>query len=123
MLMVWGAQNVGILADTRFLTPGFDTGAAGLTAIGVYVSDVVTAARMRVRHNTTTGETNAITYRLRKNGANTLLFVSLAPNVAEGSNLNDEIDLASGDLIEVIATKSGILLNGALNPTVSIELL
>lgn len=122
MMMVWGIQNVGLLVDTRYLTPGYGAVSADLTAIGFRATDEYAAGAMRVKHCTLTLDNDPIDYILRVNGEDTALKVSLAPNASEGQNLTDEVDLAPGDLIELVAVKTGILVSGLVNALVSMEI-
>lgn len=121
MSLIWGSTDIGILADTRALPCGYSLVAAGLTAPGFRETRERVYSQMRVRHNTPSIDTTAISYRLRVNGVDSLLVVSLAGDASDGSNLVDEVDVLPGDLVVVVAVKALEILSGALTVLVSVE--
>lgn len=113
-LLIFGASALSATTTTRFLFPTYEDALAPTAAIQYRVSRAGTLRNLRVRHNTTAGNGNAIIYTLRVNGVASLLTVSLASTAADASDLVNTVVVAAGDLVDVRATKA---LNIASSPT------
>jgi len=121
---VWGNENVGAAADTRYLSPGSDNTPATLTA-GTHafvVGRPGTLKNLFARHNAAVGNGNAVVYTLLKNGVATLLTASLVTGaVGQASNLVNLIAVVQGDRIEMQAAKALIIAPGGVDATVTVE--
>lgn len=102
----WGNGSVSATVTTRYLSPWYDDSLAQTIPVRWRVPRAGTIRSMRVRHNVTAGNGNAIVYTLRVNGVATLLSVSLASTATDGSDLVDSIAVADGDLIDIEVTKA-----------------
>ncbi len=119
---LYGANNISAGADTRYLTPGYDTTTAGLTAIGWIATRPGTMKNMRVRHNAAAGNGNNVVYTLVVNGVASTLTVTLATNaVGNGSDTTHSVSIAAGDRIEVTAAKAATIGSGTQVVMLSIE--
>jgi hypothetical protein len=76
---------------------------------------------MRVRHNTTAGNGNAIVYTLRKNGSAQALTVSLASTGADGSDTSNSVTVAAGDLVDIEVTKASSIATSPSDIMVSVQ--
>ena len=105
-VLSFGNQDVAGNTTTRYLGPGWSDTVASLNPPSYRVPSAGKISKMRVRHNITAGNGNAIVYTLRVNGANSALAVSLASTSADGSDLATVVTVAAGDLLDVIVTKA-----------------
>lgn len=106
-VLLWGNSSVASTTTTRYLNPGFsDTGLAPTSAVQWRTPRAGTAKNLRIRHNTTAGNGNAIVYTVRKNNVATALTVSLASTSSDGSDLVNTVSFATGDLIDIEITKA-----------------
>lgn len=118
--MIWGDNSIGSSADTRYLTPGYDGGAAPLTPI-YFASPVDGVIRnLTVVHNITGTSPNNIDYSLYVNGVATALTVSLASNASTASNMSVDISVSASDLITIEADKGSSIDNQLEDIVVSI---
>ncbi len=101
-----GNDTLNSSTTTRYLTPGYSSASAGTTAIQYRVPFAGTFKNLRVRHNTTAGNGNAIVYTLRVNGVASVLTVSMASTASDGSDLAHTMAVAAGDLIDIVVTKA-----------------
>jgi hypothetical protein len=106
--LFWGNDNVTGTTSTRYLMPGYEDTIAPLVAgiVQFRVPRAGTLRNLRVRHNGTAGNGNAIVYTIRINNAGTLLLVSMASTAADGSNLANTVVVAGGELIDLEVTKA-----------------
>lgn len=104
--LTWGNNSVAATTTTRFLTPWYDESTAQTIVVAWRIPRAGTIRNMRVRHNITAGNGNAIVYTLLVNGVATALTVSLASTAADGSDLVNTVAVAAGDLVSVRATKA-----------------
>jgi len=121
MMFFAGTNDIATPADTRYLTPGWSPVTASTTVFEIEATDSVTLQNMRVRHNTPSADPTTIDYRLRINGVDTALTVTLAGNASSGSNLVDAVSAEPGDLIALVAVKGAIIVSGLLNVIVTME--
>jgi hypothetical protein len=103
--MMFGADGVATSTTDRFLYPGYAERIAQTTAVAIRTTRAGTIRNLRVRVNAVSTSANNIVYTVRKNGAAQALTVTLAANVADGSDLVNSFTVAAGDLIDVIVTK------------------
>lgn len=104
--LLWGNNGVSATTTTRFLTPGWGDATASTTTIQWRVTRAGTLSRLRIRHNTTAGNGNAIVYTLRVNSVASTLTVSIASTAADGSDLVNTVVVAVGDLVDIQVTKA-----------------
>lgn len=112
-VLSWGNNSVTPTVTTRYLTPWSDPSLAQTSPLQYRIPRGGRIRNMRVRHNTPAGNGNPIVYTLRVNGIASALTVSLASNVADGSDLVNSVVVAAGDLVDVEVTKA---LNTASSP-------
>jgi len=105
-VLTWGAGSVTATTTTRYLFPGFDSGTAQTSAIRFRVPRAGKIRKMRVHHNVTAGNGNAIVYTLRVEGAASALTVSLASTASEGADNVNSVAVANDDLIDIEVTKA-----------------
>lgn len=115
--MIFGANNIGLLATTNFLAPGY-IDVAPTASIAVRATKDLLMTKMQVHHGVPAGAAANVTYTLRKNGTDTALSVVVSTNSADGS-VEAEVEFAPGDLIEVVADH-GILLDGTVAATAAL---
>jgi|SRR3990172_4000627 len=121
MIFTSGANDIAAAADTRYLTPGWSPITATTTVFEIRATASVTFFGMRVRHNTPSADPTTIDYRLRVNGVDTALVVTLAGNAFDGSNLVDDASVDAGDLVALVAVKGIPIATGLLNVIVTFE--
>lgn len=102
----WGNNSVTATTTTRYLTPGYDNGDAETSAIQIRMARAGTIRNLRVRHNITAGNGEAIVYTFRKNGSGQSLSVSLASDATDASDLSNSFAVAAGDLVDIEVTKA-----------------
>lgn len=104
--LLWGNNSVAATVVTRFLTPGYTSSLAQTTTIQIRVPRPGTLRNLRVRHNGTAGNGNAIVYTVRVNGVASVITVSLASTATDASDLVNTAAVASGDLLDIQVTKA-----------------
>lgn len=111
--MLWGAQQLIVVAAANSLYPGYSETTATGTALQ-YTAVRPGVARNFHVHQEATGAHNVdITYTLRKNNVDTAVTVTIADNATDGSDLTHAATFAIGDFINVSATPSA---NGPASP-------
>jgi hypothetical protein len=105
----WGCGDIGGSATDRYLYPGFDDDLAQVDVIQWRVPRNGTIRNLRVRINAVGAAATNVTYTLRVNGVPTALAVTIAANVADGSNLANSVVVSAGDLVDIIITKAAAL--------------
>jgi hypothetical protein len=108
-ILLFGASSVTATTTTRYLFPSYHDGLAQTSPIQYRVPRAGTLKNMRVRHNTTGGNGNAIVYTLRVNGVASALSISLASTATDGSDLVNSVTVAAGDLIDIEVTKAATI--------------
>lgn len=108
----WGAASLLVTTATRYLFPTGTSGGSGGTAtinpIQIRVFKSGTLKNLRIRHRTTGGNANIITYTVRVNNVATTITASIAANAA-GLNTQDLVNTAAvvaGDLVDIQVTKA-----------------
>jgi len=112
--LLWGDNSVGSTTTTRYLTPGYENSLAQTIPVQIRAARAGTLQKLRVRHNVTAGNGNAIVYRLRVNGVATVLTISLASTATDGSDLVNTVAVAAGDLLDFEVTKAAVV---AISPS------
>lgn len=105
-ILHWGNNSVSSTTTTRYLQPGFVDGVGPTTVIQYRVPFAATLKNLRVRHNTTAGNGNAIVYTVRINSVASTLTVSVNSTTADGSDVTHTPTVAAGDLIDIEVTKA-----------------
>jgi hypothetical protein len=122
-VVAFGNNSVAAAADTRFLDQWRSTTTAGTAETTPIVAPRAgTLRNLFVRHQAAVGNGNSITYRVRINGVNTTITVTLATGaIAQTSDLVNTAAVAQGDRITLSATKALALGNGAVIPSATLE--
>jgi hypothetical protein len=120
-ILLWGNNRIGSSTTTRYLSPFFDSTLAPTTTIQYVAPRDGIIRKMKVIHNTTNGNGNAIVYTLRKNSVPTSLSVSLASTTALGTNSIDSISVLEGDILDLEVTKSLGIGSGPRDIIISME--
>jgi len=102
----FGASSVTGSTTTRYLYPCFDSSIAQTIEIGVRVTRNGTLQNLFIVQNNPAGNGNSIVYTVRINGVDTLLVVTIASNVQNGSNIVDTVIVLAGDRVSIKVTKS-----------------
>jgi len=121
-VMFWGNTDVGAAADTRFLTPGYDTGTASLTndkELGN--GGTKTAYCLEGRHNNPDASGFNVVYTLVVDGVPSLLTLTLPAGAPAGNSALVNVDLASATKISLQAVKTGALVDGLLGATITLR--
>lgn len=123
-VLVWGADNVGAAADTRFISPGRANGLATTTNIySIAMPRAGTLRNLFVRHNSAGGNGNSIVYTVLVNGVATLITASRVTGaIGTSSDLVNGFAAAQGDLVAVRATKALAVAGGNIDVQVTLEL-
>lgn len=120
---VWGADDVGAAAESRFLTPGHGP-AASLTDDFQVPVPFVGASSVRclfVRHNLANGNGNNVDYTVFVNGVATAITVSLATGaVGQGSDMVNAVAIVQGDRVSIQATKALAIASGLVSVDVAL---
>ena len=122
--LVFGNDNVGSDAGTRFLDPGYGNNSTSPTAsISITAARSGTLRNFFVRHHSATSSSNTVTYIVQVNGVDTPITVTLAANAVTtvGDVVNTRI-VAQGDRITVKVTKSGPVPTGNLKAVANMEI-
>ena len=91
---------------TRFMTPGYGDATARTTEVQFACPVTGTLRNMYVRVGGAVGDGDNVVYTLRKAGADTALVITLASNVANGSNIVNTVAVTAGDLLSMKVTKA-----------------
>jgi len=122
-VMFWGNTQIGPLASTVFLTPGYSTAAAALAdtkQIGPGGSK--NAFSLEVAHNVPDSSPSTITYTLLVNGVASAIAVTLGANTAGGESANVAVPLVATDRISLQAELNSALADGGnMNITVALR--
>ena len=118
---LWGAGGVTGTTTSRYLFPGYSDSLAQTAAPQFRVPRAGTLRNLRVRHNITAGNGNAIVYTLRVNGAPSALTASLASTANDASDVANTVGVAAGDLVDIIVTKAASVGASPSDITASVE--
>jgi len=119
----WGNTNIGALAATRYLTPGFDTGVASLIDNKqVGPGGAKTAYALEVRHNTPDSSPSIVTYTLLINGVASAITVAVPATSNNQNSVPVAVDIGPGDRLSLQLTLGAALANGGvLDVTVALR--
>ena len=127
-ILVWGDNDIGASADTRFLHPSYNSLSIASTDVGGDLAVDWPAPRdgllrnMFVRHNRPSGDGVSVDYTVTKNGVAQTLTVTLATGaIDQASDLVHSVVVAQGDLIRVRAVKSTNIADGTIEVIVTLE--
>lgn len=120
---VYNFGNSGVSSTTtaRYLTPGFGDTTAQTSPIQFESPIGGTARNLRVRHNALAGNGQNIVYTVRINNVASALVVTLGSTATSGSDLTHTVALSPGDLIDILVTKAGTIVQSPGNVTAVIE--
>lgn len=123
-VLVWGSDNLGAAADTRFIPPGRSNGLAVTTSI--YRFPLPRAGTLRnlfVRHNSAGGNGNLVVYTVIVNGVATTITASLATGaVGQASDIVNGFAAVQGDFVAIRCVKPVAVAGGNIDVQVSLEL-
>lgn len=119
--LFWGNQSVASNTTIRYLDTGYVSSIAPLAPLQYRVTHAGTMRNMRIRHNTPTGNGNAVTYTLRLNNVPTALSVSIASTATDGADLANTVLVNVGDLLDIEITKAAIIANGNVSAIAILE--
>lgn len=105
-VVTWGNRYVSNTTTTRYLDPAFERSQAATSPIQWRAPRAGTARNLRVRHNVTAGNGNAIVYTLRVNGTPSALSASLNSTASDGADTSNSVSVSSGDLLDIAVTKA-----------------
>lgn len=105
-ILHWGDGNVTATTTDRFLTPGWDGGAAPTAPIQWIVPRDGILRNMHVLHNTPLGNGNVIGYTVRINSLPTTIVVTLASTGTSASDTTNIEAVSAGDVIDIQVTKA-----------------
>jgi hypothetical protein len=123
-VFVWGNDNVGAAADTRYFDPGRG-GVASTSAATrqVPISRAGTVKSLFVRHNSAAGNGNSVVYTVAKNGVATAITVTLATGaVGQASDLVNTFAVAAGDRISLVGVKALGIGGGGVDMQATVEI-
>lgn len=120
-ILLWGSNDVTRSTTTRYLFPSYTNDTAFTTPVQWRSPRAGTLQNLRVRHNTTAGNGNAIVYTVRVNGIASALTVSLASTSSDGSDLVNTVAVAAGDLLDIEVTKALDITSSPSNIMASLE--
>lgn len=123
-IIAFGNNSLAAAAGTRFLDQWSSTTTAGTAeADPIVMPRAGTLRNLFVSHQAAVGNGNSIVYTVRVNGVNTTLTVTLASGaIAQASDLVNTVAVAQGDRVTLSAVKALALGNGAVIPSVTMEL-
>jgi hypothetical protein len=101
----FGGQAGSTATAARFFAPGMALAAEGTVEIKVQCVRPGTLRNLRLKCVAGTGGGNN-TYRVRKNGADTNLLVTIANTATAGSNTGNTVAMVAGDTISFQVTKT-----------------
>lgn len=123
--LFFGNTDIGAGAGSVFLTPGFESAAAGASDTKqlpvTLSSNRIIILGFAVRHNVAAGNGSNVTYELLINGASASPAVStvLATNAVNQTSVTTTAIATAASRLSVKATKpGGGIASGAINPTV-----
>lgn len=124
-VLAFGNNSVAASADTRFLDQWGSTTTAGLLQTTPIVAPRSGVLRnLFVRHQAAVGNGNSVEYTVLINGVVTTITVTLATGtVTQASDLINTAAVVQGDRITLRAVKALALGNGAVIPSVTLELI
>jgi hypothetical protein len=117
-LLVWGADDIGGDADTRFLGPGSVAIAGSLDnrRIPIVFQSASALRCLYVRHGVANGNGASVVYTVLVNGVATALTVTLATAaVGQARDIVHEVAIAPGDVVSIQVAKATPIGLGALN--------
>lgn len=121
----WGNNGVSSSTTTRYMTPGIRFGDGAVTTEANVQIPATRDGRVRnlaIRHNIPAGNGNDIVYRLRVNGVNTSLTVTLASTGTQASSgASDSFIINKGDLLSIQVTKTSGISSSPNNVTASLD--
>jgi len=120
-MQLWGNSGLTASTTTRYLSPGCTDDTAHTTITEFRVTRAGTFSKMRVRHNTASGNGNSIVYTLLVNGVASALTVSMASTASDGSDLVNTAAVAVGDLVSLQVTKAAGIASSPSDIVVSTE--
>jgi hypothetical protein len=104
------------------MTPGFETGLASTTDTRrLRVTRAGTLKNMFVMQNGPSTSANNVVYTLLVNGVATALTVTIAGNVATGSDTTHTVAVAQGDQLTIQITKAVAVSPAITNVLVTVE--
>ena len=103
-ILTWGDSNVNTTTTIRYLSPGYDQGAATTTPVQLRIPRRGLFRKMYVTHTTPAGNGNNITYTLRVNGIATT-SVTLASTASNAANTGASFNVSANALIDIEVTK------------------
>lgn len=118
--LTWGDGLIGTSITTRFLSPGYDGGAAPTSPIQIKASRSGKLRDFRVFHNTPAGNGNDITYTMRVNSVATPINVTMASTASNGIDILNEVDISAGDSLDIEVVKLVAIGTSPSNVMVSI---
>lgn len=122
---VCGASSISAGADTRWFTPGYDTGIAGTTEIQWAVPRAGHLRNLHVRNNAAPGgaTANNVVYTVFVNGVATALTVTRIANAAIGqtADTTNSVAVNQGDRVSIQAVKAASIGSGSLTLLVTLE--
>lgn len=122
-ILIWGDGNISATTTTRYLSPGYADGTALTSPIQFRVPSSGSVRRLRVRHNTTAGNGNAVVYTVRINSIASAVTVSMASTAADGSDLANTAAVVAGDLIDIEITKAASIATSPSDVMASLEVI
>ena len=122
--LVFGNDNVGSDAGTRFLDPGYGNNSIAPTApVSIIAPRGGVLRNLFVRHHVSTSSAQTVTYTAQVNGVDTPIAVTLVANaVATVGNIVNTILVAQGDRITMKVTKSAAIGAGGVKAVASMEI-
>ena len=120
--LLWGNESVQSSTTTRWMSPGYDRNIAKTTTIEFEIPFAGTLHNLRIRHNTTAGNGNAIVYTLFVNGSSTALTVSLASTISSGTDVTNNVSVSAGDRISLQVTKASSIAGSPTDILASCEI-
>jgi hypothetical protein len=105
-MFLWGNSSVSPTTTTRYLSPFFDGSLAETSPIQFRVLRSGFLDKLRVRHNSPSGNGNLIVYTVRVASVATALAVSMASTATDGSNFVTSLAVTAGDLVDIRVTKA-----------------
>ena len=127
--LVWGVEDIGGAADTRYIPPGSQPGLAStIDRFGVVAPRDGVLRNFSVRHNTAdpaAANFIDVIYTILINGAPTALVLTLATSsFFDAQTINDtiEVPIIKGQHVSLQCTKLGAPLSGIFNIQAMVEL-
>jgi hypothetical protein len=120
-MLMWGNSSVQSTTVTRYLSPSFESSAAGTVQIQFRIPYACTLKNMYVRHTTGAGNGNTIVYTLAVNGVASTLTASIASTANDANDLVHTVAVAQGDLLSIIVTKALVVGTSPSDIVVTLE--